>query len=285
MITKRFMHAIDLCAIAIATTLVATAVVSSRADEAGLAIDIGDSDLGGVVTGPSGPEAGVWVIAETSDLATKFAKVVVTDERGRYVVPDLPMSRPISPSTPPRTSGLWRRSMAVQPSPVDDSIWGQSMAVGFSGMDQPGYIIRDPKSGKWSLIDTCFTTHHLYFAHDADNTLWTSAGGPQSGVVGWLNTRKYEETGDEATSQGWTPIILDTNGNDKRDGAARVGHALELRSRELIERPAFRTELAGHRFRAVKRALALFPRPTTACGCAVTGSSIRRKFRARPAIS
>jgi hypothetical protein len=75
----------------------------------------------------------------------------------------------------------------------------------------------DPKSGKWSLIDTCFTTHHLYFAHDADNTLWTSAGGPQSGVVGWLNTRKYEETGDEAKSQGWTPIILDTNGNGKRD--------------------------------------------------------------------
>ena len=75
----------------------------------------------------------------------------------------------------------------------------------------------DPKSGKWSLIDTCFTTQHLYFANDPNNTLWTSAGGPQSGVVGWLNTRKYEETGDEAKSQGWTPIILDTNGNGKRD--------------------------------------------------------------------
>src|SRR5215831_5929643 len=89
--TKRPMHAFDLCAAAIATAaLVATAVVSSRADEAGIAIDIGDSDLGGVGTGPAGPEAGVWVIAETSDLATKFAKAVVTDERGRYVVPDLP---------------------------------------------------------------------------------------------------------------------------------------------------------------------------------------------------
>ena len=91
MITKRSIHALDLCAAAIATAvLVAAAVVSSRADEVSPAIDIGDSDLGGVVTGPAGPEAGVWVIAETSDLATKFAKVVVTDERGRYVVPDLP---------------------------------------------------------------------------------------------------------------------------------------------------------------------------------------------------
>jgi hypothetical protein len=75
----------------------------------------------------------------------------------------------------------------------------------------------DPKTGKWSLIDTCFSTHHLYFAHDKNNTLWTSAGGPASGVVGWLNTKMYDETGDEQKSQGWTPLIIDTNGNGKRD--------------------------------------------------------------------
>src|SRR2546425_6202925 len=54
------------------------------------AVRIGDSDLGGVVTSAQGPEAGVWVIAETTDLPTKFAKMVVTDEQGRYVMPDLP---------------------------------------------------------------------------------------------------------------------------------------------------------------------------------------------------
>src|SRR6201985_2155142 len=54
------------------------------------AVSIGNTDLGGVVTGPNGPEAGVWVIAETNDLSTKFAKVVVTDDQGRYVIPDLP---------------------------------------------------------------------------------------------------------------------------------------------------------------------------------------------------
>ncbi|MEJ0074909.1 MAG: carboxypeptidase-like regulatory domain-containing protein [Alphaproteobacteria bacterium] len=74
----------------------------------------------------------------------------------------------------------------------------------------------DPKTGKWSLISTCFSTHHLYFGHDKNNTLWTSAGGPASGVVGWLNTKMYDETGDEQKSQGWTPLIIDTNGDGKR---------------------------------------------------------------------
>jgi hypothetical protein len=75
----------------------------------------------------------------------------------------------------------------------------------------------DPKTKKFTLISTCFSTHHLVFAEDANHTLWTSAGGPTSGVVGWLNRKMFEETGDEQKSQGWTPIILDTNGNGKRD--------------------------------------------------------------------
>src|SRR5438093_13536298 len=57
---------------------------------AGDAIAIDADDIGGTVTGPRGPEAGVWVIAETTELPTKFARIVVTDDRGRYVLPDLP---------------------------------------------------------------------------------------------------------------------------------------------------------------------------------------------------
>jgi len=75
----------------------------------------------------------------------------------------------------------------------------------------------DPKTGKITLISTCFPTHHLVFAEDANNTLWTSAGGPQSGVLGWLNRKMFDETGDEVKSQGWTALVLDTNGNGKRD--------------------------------------------------------------------
>jgi hypothetical protein len=72
----------------------------------------------------------------------------------------------------------------------------------------------DPKTKKLTHISTCFGTHHLMFAEDANNTLWTSGGGQ---VVGWLNTKMFEETGDEAKSQGWTALIIDTNGNGKRD--------------------------------------------------------------------
>src|SRR5436190_19457142 len=59
-----------------------------QAEAARVAIDA--DDIGGVVTGPNGPEAGVWVIAETKDLPTTFRRIVVTDDRGRYLIPDLP---------------------------------------------------------------------------------------------------------------------------------------------------------------------------------------------------
>ena len=77
----------------------------------------------------------------------------------------------------------------------------------------------DPKTMKYTFVDTCFTTHHLQFAFDKDNTLWTSSGGG-GGVVGWLDTKKFLETGDAAHSQGWTALIVDTAGTGKREGVA-----------------------------------------------------------------
>ena len=72
----------------------------------------------------------------------------------------------------------------------------------------------DPETEELTHISTCFSTHHLMFAEDENNTLWTSGGGQ---VVGWLNTKMFDETGDEEASQGWTALILDTNGNGARD--------------------------------------------------------------------
>ena len=68
----------------------------------------------------------------------------------------------------------------------------------------------DPETGEFELIDTCYFTHHLQFADDADDTLWLSGS---TEAVGWLNTRLYDETGDEQASQGWCPTVIDTNGD------------------------------------------------------------------------
>ncbi len=76
--------------------------------------------------------------------------------------------------------------------------------------------VYDPKTQKFQLIETCFSTQHLYFGHDANNTLWTSAGGAGFPAIGWLNTKKFLETGDVKHSQGWAPLIVDVPGWGKR---------------------------------------------------------------------
>src|SRR5579864_3810981 len=484
-------------AIAIAACIASATAVLVAQQGAATAVTIGGADLGGVVTGPSGPEAGVWVIAETADLPTKFAKMVVTDDRGRYVIPDLPKAtynvwargyglvdspkvkgtlgqhlnltavpaptaaaaaeyypgvywysmlripdKSDFPGTGPKGNGIapvmktehyWidtvknscqschaigskgvrRISKELGPSdnsvqawtrrlqagqaranmattlgrlgskealslfadwtdriaagelpfakperpqgvernvvfsmwewstpkaylhdaistdkrnprvnangliygspeestdmvpvlnPVtntatqlkhpyrdtdtpsnkdlprgrspywgDEAIWDghtsihnplidekgrvwftarirgpQNPAFCKAGSDHPSAKVvplnqsgrqlsmYDPKTGKWSLIDTCFATQHLYFAKDANNTLWTSAGGPDSGVVGWLNTKLYEQAGDEKKSQGWTPLIIDTNGNGKRDEYVEANQPLDPKKDKRI---------------------------------------------------
>ena len=78
--------------------------------------------------------------------------------------------------------------------------------------------VYDPETKQFTFIDTCFGTHHLNFAEDANNTLWLSNNTQNElAVVGWVNTKLFWETGDAAKSQGWTPLIVDTNGNGKRD--------------------------------------------------------------------
>ncbi len=91
---RQCLHAAAVVLLASVVTVLSAAPARLAAQQAqDPAIKIGERDLGGVVTGPNGPETGVWVIAETADLPTKMAKIVVTDDQGRYVMPDLPQAK------------------------------------------------------------------------------------------------------------------------------------------------------------------------------------------------
>src|SRR3954453_11171151 len=105
-------------AVVVAAAAVALTAVPARAQQpAAQAVAIDNDDIGGVVTGPNGPEAGVWVIAETRDLGVRYIKSVVTDDQGRYVVPDLPKA----------TYDVWVRGYGLVDSPKVKSEPGKQL--------------------------------------------------------------------------------------------------------------------------------------------------------------
>jgi len=109
--------------VVLVTVLSVVVVRAARTTEprqaAASAVSIDSDDIGGIVTGGGGPEAGVWVIAETTGLPTKFARIVVTDEQGRYLVPDLPAA----------TYDVWVRGYGLVDSPKVQSRPGPSLAL------------------------------------------------------------------------------------------------------------------------------------------------------------
>jgi len=88
----------------VTVAVLAVSLVALQAGQpSGAAVPMDSDDIAGVVTGPNGPEAGVWVIAETRDLPTRHIKSVVTDGQGRYLIPDLP----------PATYDVWVRGYGL----------------------------------------------------------------------------------------------------------------------------------------------------------------------------
>lgn len=94
-----------------------------------------------------------------------------------------------------------------------DSPYGQYFPLKTSGRQVAVY---DQETKKFTPVDTCFGTHHIRFAEDKDNTIYFSGGGP---VLGWLNTRVLDQTGDSKKAQGWCPAYLDTKGDGTVDRA------------------------------------------------------------------
>jgi len=73
-------------------------------------------------------------------------------------------------------------------------------------------VLYDPATKKMELIPTCFGTHHLQFSWDKDNTLYFSG---DTNVIGWIDTKVWDETHDPAKAEGWCPLVLDTSGDGK----------------------------------------------------------------------
>ena len=76
--------------LSVATVAIALAFGAVPSAVSAQQVRVGANDIGGVVAGPNGPEAGVWVIAETTDTPSRMTKSVVTDDQGRYLIPELP---------------------------------------------------------------------------------------------------------------------------------------------------------------------------------------------------
>ena len=105
-------------ALVVIAAFVAAALTGVRAGQVTTgSVAIDDDDIGGVVTGPRGPEAGVWVIAETTSLPTRLIKSVVTDDQGRYLVPDLPKA----------TYDVWVRGYGLVDSPKVKAAPGKAL--------------------------------------------------------------------------------------------------------------------------------------------------------------
>ena len=113
--TMRFFSVAGIAALAVGGYLI-TSRNELRAQPAA-SVKIGTADIGGVVASSKGPEAGVWVIAETTGLPTRYIKEVVTDDRGRYLIPDLPKAR----------YTVWARGYGLTDSPKVESEPGKQV--------------------------------------------------------------------------------------------------------------------------------------------------------------
>jgi len=122
------------------TTLSFSQEAGNRLDS----ISIDSDDIGGIVIGSEGPEAGVWVIAETDDLTTKFRKIVVTDDLGRFVLPDLPDAR----------YRVWVRGYGLIDSPTTNASPGELINLGAVDAPNPQAAAEIYPANYWySLVE------------------------------------------------------------------------------------------------------------------------------------
>jgi len=228
------------------------------AAQARVAID--PDDIGGVVTGPRGPEAGVWVIAESKDLPTTLRKIVVTDDQGRYLVPDLPkgsysvwvrgyglVDSPKASAAPGKTLDL---TAVIAPNPKAAAdyypalYWLALMRLpptsDFPGTGPKGNGISPTikSQGDWirQLVnsDGCTSCHQL--GNKATREIPTSLGT------------------FETSAQAWDPADPDRSGGRRHERAIHAGRAIAgARDVRRLDRSGIEGQAARHGSGAASR--------------------------------
>ena len=109
-----------------------------------ISVAFGLDDIGGVIRGPEGGEAGVWVIAETTDLKTTFRKIVVTDDDGRFLIPDLPDAK----------YDVWSRGYGIDDSYKESARPGDRLTINTSVAETARKAAQNYPANYWySLLD------------------------------------------------------------------------------------------------------------------------------------
>src|SRR5262252_6173629 len=182
-------------------------------------VDVGSTDIGGVVTSSKGPEAGVWVITETTELPTKFARIVVTDDQGRYLIPDLPAATYSvwvrgyglvdSPKIRAKPGTTLNHAAVIAPSDVaaahyyPAAYWYAMLKIppasDFGGStDIPKNITQDNWLRQMNNID-CIGCHQL--GQEATRTIPAALGKFDSGTEAWQRRIQSGQSGEMMTNR------------------------------------------------------------------------------------
>ena len=176
--------------------LVITDPVTHRSRRLDLTTRVARPARGDSYQGNSDAIPSLYWANERADVRGQNAHNPMMDDKGRLWITQAVRPGPDNPD--------WCKDGSTHPSakyfPVPRNPGGRNLSY------------YDTKTETFVLIDTCFMTHHLQFADDASDTLWLSGA---TEVIGWLNTKLYDQTADEQRSQGWCPTVLDTNGDGK----------------------------------------------------------------------
>jgi len=162
----------------------------ANGQQAASKLQVDKTSIGGAVVNASGgkPEAGVWVIAETKSLSVPFRKIVVTDDQGRFLVPDLPDG----------AYKLWVRGYGLKDSePVDAKIGGQ-VKLEVASAASPKEAAKIYPASYWTSMIHPPALDQLPKGY-ATQEQWLAAlrgGCNQCHQIGMTATRKYTTTDD-----------------------------------------------------------------------------------------